>query len=60
MNYKIREALQNKKVPYVAVVGDKEIESDSVAIRKRGKGPIGTLKVDEFVSALLEEIKDKA
>ena len=59
MNYKIREALQNKKVPYVAVVGDKEIESDSVAIRKRGKGPIGTLKVDEFVSALLEEIKDK-
>ena len=60
MNYKIREALQNKKVPYVAVVGDKEIESDSVAIRKRGKGPIGTLNVDEFVSALLEEIKDKA
>ena len=59
MNYKIREALQNKKVPYVAVIGDKEIESNSVAIRKRGKGPVGTLKVDEFVSALLAEIKDR-
>lgn len=60
MNYKIRESLQDKKIPYVVVVGDKEIEDGSVAIRKRGKGPIGTLKIDEFVSGLLEEIKSRA
>src|SRR5574344_2898954 len=60
MNYKIREALQDKKIPYVIVVGDKEVEDKSVAIRKRGKGPIGTLKVDEFISGLLEEIKSRA
>lgn len=60
MNYKIREALQDKKIPYVVVVGDKEIEDETVAIRKRGKGPIGTLKIDEFVTGLLEEIKSRA
>ena len=59
MNYKIREALQNKKVPYVAVIGDKEIETGTIAIRKRGKGPVGTLKTDEFRDALLAEIKDR-
>lgn len=60
MNYKIREALQDKRVPYVVVIGDKEIEDGTVAIRKRGKGPIGSLKVDEFVSGLLDEIESKA
>lgn len=60
MNYKIRESLQDKKIPYVIVVGDKEIEDGTVAIRKRGKGPIGTLKVEDFVTNLLEEIKDRA
>ena len=35
MNYKIRESLQDKKIPYVVVVGDKEIESNSVAVRAR-------------------------
>ena len=59
MNYKIREALQDKKIPYVVVVGDKEIEENSVAIRKRGKGPIGSLKVDEFVDGLLNEISHR-
>ena len=60
MNYKIREALQDKKIPYVVVVGDKEIEENSVAIRKRGKGPIGSQKVDEFLAGLLDEIKNRA
>lgn len=59
MNYKIREALQDKKIPYVAVIGDKEIEADSVAIRKRGEGPIGTMKVDEFIDKLIDEIKNR-
>ena len=60
MNYRIRENLQDKKVPYVAVVGDKEIEANSVAVRQRGVGQIGTMTVDEFVEKLLEEIKTKA
>lgn len=59
MNYKIREALQDKKIPYVAVIGDKEIEANSLAIRARGRGPIGVYEVDDFVKQILEEIKSK-
>ena len=59
MNYKIRESLQDKKVPYVCVIGDKEIESNAVAVRKRGVGQVGTINVDEFIQNILEEIKNK-
>lgn len=59
MNYKIREALQDKKVPYVLVVGDKEIENGEVAVRIRGIGPSGTLKVDDFAEKAKEKIKSK-
>ena len=59
MNYKIREALQQHKVPYVCVVGDKEKESNSLAIRKRGVGQVGTFEVDEFINKLLDEIQTK-
>ena len=59
MNYRIRENLQDKKVPYVAVVGDKEIEANSVAVRRRGVGQIGTKTVDEFVDMILDEIKTR-
>ena len=59
MNYRIRENLQDKKVPYVAVVGDKEIEANSVAVRQRGIGQIGTKTVDEFVDMILDEIKTR-
>ncbi len=60
MNYKIREALQQHKVPYVFVIGDKEKEANSVAVRKRGVGQVGVFNVDEFVEQLLEEIQTKA
>ncbi|MGN0017697.1 MAG: threonine--tRNA ligase [Candidatus Gastranaerophilaceae bacterium] len=59
MNYRIRENLQDKKVPYVAVIGDKEIEANSVAVRQRGVGQVGTKTVDEFVDMVLEEIRTK-
>ena len=59
MNYKIREALQDKKIPYVVVVGDKEMADGTVAIRKRGEGPVGTKSVDDFEAMLLEDIKNK-
>lgn len=55
MNYKIRDCLQNKKIPYVVVVGDKEIETNTLAIRKRGVGQIGEMLVEDFVEKLLIE-----
>lgn len=60
MNYKIRESLQDKKIPYVCVIGDKEIEANSVAVRARGIGQIGTINVDEFISKIEEEIKARS
>ncbi len=60
MNYKIRENLQDKKTPYVLVVGDKEIEANSVAVRARGIGPAGVLTVDDFTEKITEEIKSRA
>ena len=59
MNYKIREALQDKKIPYVVVVGDKEIEANQVAVRVRAVGAVGTMGVEEFKNAVLDEIKAK-
>ena len=60
MNYKIRESLQDKKIPYVVVIGDKEIEANSVAVRARGIGQVGTMGVDEFISAIKAEIEARA
>lgn len=60
MNYKIRESLQDKRIPYVVVIGDKEIEANSVAVRARGIGQVGTLPVDEFIAKVEEEIKDRS
>ncbi len=60
MNYKIRESLQDKKIPYVCVIGDKEIEADSVAVRARGIGQVGTFKVDDFINKIAEETKSRA
>lgn len=59
MNYKIRDNLQNKKIPYVLVLGDKEIAGNTVAVRARGRGPIGTFNADSFIEKLEEEIKSK-
>ena len=60
MNYKIRESLQDKKIPYVCVIGDKEIEANSVAVRARGIGQVGTFAVDDFISKIEEEIKSRS
>ena len=59
MNYKIRDYLQNQKVPYVLVAGDREIESGKVAVRKRGVGQIGEMTIDEFIEKLEQEISSK-
>lgn len=59
IGYKIREA-QMEKVPYMLVVGDKEMEQKTVALRKRGEGDKGTIAFAEFKDVLLEEIKSKS
>lgn len=58
LGYKIREA-QVKKVPYILVVGDAEMESGSVNVRKRGEGDKGAMPVDEFIAMLQAEIAAK-
>ena len=56
--YKIREA-QMKKIPYMLVIGDKEIESNSVSVRTREEGDIGVYKVVDFIDKIKMEISDK-
>ena len=52
---KIREA-EMLKVPYMAVIGDKEVENASLAMRKHGKKNIGTVSVEEAAVHLNEEM----
>ncbi|MCD8023968.1 MAG: threonine--tRNA ligase [Candidatus Gastranaerophilales bacterium] len=59
MNYKIRDCLQNKKIPYVIVIGDREIEQNALAIRKRGVGQIGAMLREDFIEKLLLENSSK-
>ena len=58
IGYKIREA-QMQKVPYMLVIGDKEVEEGTVAVRRRGEGDIGAMKQDEFIAMLQKEIAEK-
>ena len=55
IGYKIREA-QLEKIPYMLVVGDKEVESNSVSVRSRENGDIGQEDVEEFIKNLEEEL----
>ena len=58
VNYKIRQA-QMEKVPYMLVVGDKEVEAGTVAVRHREAGDLGPMKVEEFKQRAEKEIKEK-
>ena len=57
IGYKIREA-QLQKVPYMLVVGEKEIEAGAVGVRSRKDGDIGAQKLEEFISKIKEEIEN--
>ncbi|MBP5245892.1 MAG: threonine--tRNA ligase, partial [Clostridia bacterium] len=59
IGYKIREA-QLQKVPYMLVIGDKEVESGLVAVRSRKNGDEGTKNIDEFIGEIKKEIEEKA
>ena len=58
IGYKIREA-QLQKVPYMLVIGDKEVEDGTVAVRRRGEGDIGAMKQEDFIAMLQQEIAEK-
>lgn len=55
IGYKIREA-QAEKIPYMLVVGDKEVEAGAVSVRSRRDGDIGSLPVAEFIMNIKQEI----
>jgi len=59
IGYKIREA-QIQKVPYMLVIGDKEMDNEAVAVRSRKDGDLGSMPVEEFKAKILEEINNKA
>ena len=58
IGYKIREA-QLRKIPYMLVVGDKEVEANTISVRSRKDGDLGAIDNDEFLSKMEEEIKNK-
>jgi len=58
MGYKIREA-QVKKVPYMLVIGDREMENGEVSVRSRSLGDMGALPTDDIIAKLVTEITHK-
>jgi len=57
MGYKIREAI-SKKVPYICVIGKKEIEDGTVSVRKGAEKASETLKVEDFISMIEDDVKN--
>ncbi len=58
IGYKIREA-QLEKIPYMFVIGDKDIENNSVSVRHRKQGDLGSMPLADFIKMAVEEIDSK-
>lgn len=58
IGYKIREA-QLKKIPYMLVVGDKEVATNTVSVRSRSAGDLGAMQLTEFIKIIEKEIVEK-
>ena len=59
IGYKIREA-QLEKVPYMLIVGEKEMESGTISIRSRDRGELGTQNLESFIETVRQEVKNKS
>lgn len=59
MGYRIREA-QLQKIPYMLVLGEKEKQCGTVAVRNRKKGDLGVMSFDDLANKLLKEIAEKS
>ena len=57
IGYKIREA-QMQKIPYMLVIGDKEVEANAVGVRSRKDGDIGQMPISEFIQKIKKEIEE--
>jgi threonyl-tRNA synthetase len=58
IGFKIREAAM-EKVPYILVVGDKEVQQNAVAVRERGGKDLGAMPLAEFIDKIQKEIREK-
>jgi len=58
IGYKIRSA-QMEKIPYMLVIGDKEAETGEVAVRSRSAGDLGSMKLEDFLRKIKNEIESK-
>jgi threonyl-tRNA synthetase len=56
---KIRDT-ELQRVPYMLVVGEKEVSEGKVSIRRQGKGDAGTMSIEEFVTVITREIKERS
>lgn len=59
IGFKIREA-QMMKIPYMFVLGDKEVQDGVIAVRSRSEGSIGTMTYEQILSKMQEEVETKA
>ena len=60
IGYKIREARQVDRVPYMLIIGAREVETNTVSVRDRDTDQTVTMKLDEFLDKLCKEIKERA
>lgn len=58
IGYKIREC-QLQKIPYMIILGDKEVENKNISVRSRKEGDLGAMDYDAFLSKIQEEIKNR-
>ena len=58
VGFKIREA-EMEKLPYMLIVGDKEVEGKTISVRNREKGDLGAMNLDKFKKRVLEEVRRK-
>ena len=58
LNKRIAQA-ELEKVPYIVIVGDREAAKEAVSVRKKGKGDIGIMGINEFIGKLEEEVRNK-
>ena len=47
------------RVPYILVIGDREMEDGAVAVRARGGEDLGTVKIDQFIERLQQDLKER-
>jgi len=59
INYKIREA-ESQKIPYMFILGKKEVENKTISVRRHGQGDLGIFNLDEILAKIKEEIKNKS